>query len=290
MIAIGEPAGCEASLRRPGSAPTVPPPVPSGDPLLSLDITPPPRLLSPDEAVADPAAAELATLTDTIEYCTACFVRTARVHAGLNELVAKAALGCVVSLLGMKRQSIVDGASRVIYAIACSHDAFLTKELMASRESVRAVCHAAAKQVSVFASACLVAAPQLEGDGTTRSVAAAFGALHATASSSSLTASGRPRRGDVETDADVTSPLHRLISRTILSLSNNASLVGILVSCRMGEALMQLFRGTDATASRWALLSLCELFQVRRPTESLRAVSGEAAVPAVGTRMPSADP
>ena len=62
----------------------------------------------------------------------------------------------------------------------------------------------------------------------------------------------------------MTSPLHRLVARTILALSSCPPLVGVLVACRLGDALMLLFRGPDVTASRWALLSLCELFQVGR--------------------------
>lgn len=246
------------TLRRDGASPAVPPPAPSDDPLLTLDITPAPPAMDAAAAAADAHAAEVATLTDTIEYCAGALVRVARLPAGLCELVSKAAMGCVVGLMGFRRLAIVDAASRVIYAMACSHDPFVTGELAVSRDSVHAACVAAVRQVEAYSVASRNTAAPREAGTTTRVVASVFGQARGAQAPTS-----RARRAaDVDADADVTSPLHRLVARTVLSLSNSPPLVSILVSCRVGDALMQLFRGPDTTASRWALLSLCELFQV----------------------------
>jgi hypothetical protein len=190
---------------------------------------PPPDALQPP---ADMVATDVDAvyLTDAIEYSVACLLRISLVPAFLADLSSRQVVGAMVSLMSMRRMTIRDGAARILFLLVGHNDSALVQEISNNQEMVQALSWVALKQAQEMACVPPSTLPVEPGPDS----------LPLTASSS----------------------LCRLAARALLALSCIPNVVFALVSAKAGDALLLLYHVEDHLTRRWALLALCNLFEL----------------------------
>jgi hypothetical protein len=223
------------------------------------------------DAACEEGVQDITFLCDAMEYAVAALVKLASLPLTHTELGSKHVLSTIASLVAMHRPGIRFGSARIVFAIACSDDPHVTVDVLGSADFVPSVVAAALLQCEAMQNARAAAArrnsffqeahnrDRMTAQQAAAAAAKATGAGGSTARSSDGTAA---TSGPVLRMVTVESPLPHLAARALLALSTHLKLVPPMVRCRAGDALMAYYRGDDPCARRWALLALCNLFEL----------------------------
>ncbi|RYE96360.1 MAG: hypothetical protein EOO41_04680, partial [Methanobacteriota archaeon] len=203
-------------------------------------------------ADASPLMTDAAYLTDSIEYCVGTLARMACIQTLHTELSAKPVMSLLLSLLPCQRNVIRDSAARVLYTLVALDDPLILQEYAGIPEFVSGLTTCALRQHEA------PAAVPIDAVRTARSTRRSLSHSLSRSASARILATTRA----VDAPIVVYGNLSQLAARALLSLSAIKLFTPQLERAHGGDALMLLYNGDDATARRWALLALCNLFKL----------------------------